>query len=75
MTTKPCYFCLTPGAKMSAPHWTGTEYVRVDLCQTGDCREQLASAPRRPRRMPQPVILDGGGWGNIVGLNRAMACK
>lgn len=68
--TKTCYFCKSEESKsINAAHWTGTEYVRVDVCADEACRDQIASAPRRPRRQRQPVIVDGGGWANIPGLS------
>lgn len=60
---------------MNANHWTGTEWVRVDVCEATACRDQLASRPRRPRRPRQPVILDAGGWAMVPSLNRMMAGK
>jgi hypothetical protein len=71
-----CHFCQAPGARLNGNHWTGTEYVRVNICDADAC--QAAWTPRRPRRAPrprQPVILDAGGWAMVPALNRAMAAR
>lgn len=73
-----CDFC---GAEqdhmLSSPHWTGTEYVRANVCRSSGCRGQLADAPRKPRRKRETrgLIVDGGGWVNVPGLNKMMADK
>jgi len=73
-TTKTCHFCGThEDVRLNACHWTGTEYVRVDVCMSHECRGQVADRPRQPRRKRQPVILDAGGWAMIPSLNRAMS--
>lgn len=54
-----CSFCQSTGRLLNAPHWTGTEYVRIDVCT--DHRDDIARRPRNPRKpKPQPQL--AGDW-------------
>lgn len=76
MEPTACYFCQNEYARnMNASHWTGTEYIRVDVCKDADCRSLPASAPRKPRVKREAPMTDVGGWAAIEGLNRAMSKK
>ena len=57
---KVCHFCHQDYERgINASHWTGTEYIRVNVCSTASCRKAIASAPRRPRRPRQAQPLYG----------------
>ena len=59
-----CHFCPEPG-KINAPHWTGTEYIRVDVCDND--RDELARPPRKPRQ-PRPEPQLAGEWAMVVSM-------
>ena len=70
-TTKTCTFCQTSYDRgINANHWTGTEYVRVDVCCEPACRKALKSAPRRPRtpKSPRPLYGDYAMLARINGI-------
>lgn len=80
----PCYFCGEPGARLDAPHWSGSTdravaltedhglYIRVKVCQDSpSCRAQIRDfprAPRRPRRKPQPLYGDFAQLAQLHGV-------
>jgi hypothetical protein len=60
-----CYFCSeTYDRGINACHWTGSEYIRVHVCSETACRDQIAEAPRAPRRPRRQPSVDtvSGGW-------------
>jgi hypothetical protein len=77
-TETKCYFCGARGnfydadrrwhGFLSGNHWTGTEYVRVDVCDAH--ASSLAKAPRKPRqkRQPQPLYGDMAWLAAINGV-------
>lgn len=70
--TSACHFCAAEFERgINANHWTGTEYVRVDVCSEPACRALLASAPRRPRtpRAPRPLYGDYAMLARLNGIS------
>jgi hypothetical protein len=72
-TTATCHFCTT-GARINGCHWTGTEYVRVDVCDACYDAGRLAKHPRKPRQARQarrqPVINMASDWNMLVALTK-----
>lgn len=75
---KQCYFCdsslgtLADGdaCHVNGPHWTGSEYIRVDLC--GGCHStgHPASAPRKPRRKRTQPAYAATDWNMLVAFSQ-----
>lgn len=70
MTFPICHFCGISGARMNGPHWTGTEYVRVDFHV--DCGDQIVKAPKAPRqpRRKRTGPIPGSDLWYIAKINR-----
>jgi hypothetical protein len=71
-TTK-CHFCPTMigGTRIiNGPHWTGTAYIRVDLCSECYTAGKLQSAPRRPRQPRKPKTYVATDWNMLVAFNQ-----
>lgn len=72
MNKAKCYFCSTElgtlsdgnNAHANGAHWTGTEYVRVDLCLGCMNRGNLESAPRR-KHQPRTKVA-ATDWNMLV---------
>jgi len=66
-----CHFCATElpiFGYVNGNHWTGTEYVRVDLCSDCYSAGQLAKAPRRPRK-PRATVAPATDWNYLVAFS------
>lgn len=71
-----CYFCdcvlgtLSDGdiAAANGNHWTGTEYIRVDLCVKCLSLNKLQTAPRR-KRQPRTTVI-ATDWNMLVAFNK-----
>ncbi len=50
---------------INGPHWTGTEYVRVDMCGGCQAARKPAQAPRKPRQRREPAVY-AGDWNMLV---------
>ncbi len=58
MTANTCEFCSKSHPMMiEGPHWTGSEYVRVPVCNDCHAEGKLASAPRTPRKRRARVVV------------------
>lgn len=70
-TAKKCHFCpATLDREFNGAHWTGTEYIRVDLCEACYDAGRLASAPRRKRRARVAPVYAATDWNMLVAFSR-----
>lgn len=74
-STQSCFFCDRPlgttvdgdACLVNGNHWTGSEWIRVDLCMGCYSAGRLAKRPRQPR--PQPVYA-ATDWNMLVSFNQ-----
>jgi hypothetical protein len=64
-----CHFCTSPNARINGCHWTGAEYIRVDVCDSCYDAGKLVTAPRRPRR-PRATTVPATDWDQLVAFTR-----
>jgi hypothetical protein len=70
---RQCHFCpaaLHGAGTINGAHWTGTEYVRVDLCSECFAAGKLASAPRRPRQPRRAPVYAATDWNMLVAFSK-----
>lgn len=73
-----CHFCprtlgtLRDGdaATVNACHWTGTEYVRVDICAGCYQAGKVAKAPRKPRKSRAKTSVPATDWNMLVAFSQ-----
>lgn len=78
-TATACHFCtralglLRDGdaAAVNGCHWTGTEYVRVDLCAGCFDGGKLATAPRKPRQRRARATVPASDWNMLAAFSGA----
>ena len=66
-----CHFCPAEDARINGCHWTGTEYIRVEVCDPCYDSGSLASAPKRPRRKRTAQPLPATDWNYLVAFTKA----
>jgi predicted CxxxxCH...CXXCH cytochrome family protein len=71
--TIKCHFCPTMiggAGTINGPHWTGTEYIRVDLCNGCHAAGKLKSAPRRNRQPRETPVYAATDWNMLMAFHQ-----
>ncbi len=72
-----CHFCQARLGRfaLNTAHWTGTHFMRVDVCDAPTCRGQVARRPAAPRRARRQAVQVGdvAGWSAAAQLGRKLA--